>query len=357
MNSNSSEHLSLVAVQFGAASNHAISGLTEGLIHQTYRVQSGELDFILQQVNTNVFREPRHLIENYSRVYDHLHSSGKLKIPSPLTTINGDILLQDDQHRYWRAYRFIQNSFTAKLPIAPTLAAKAAKSFGQLTCELADLDSDYIHEVIPGFHNLSGRFQQFNDALQQKKNDRHAKAINLIQEILKRKKYVHFFEWLIKNNSFKRRIMHHDSKLSNILFDSATDEAVCQIDLDTLMPGYYFSDLGDLIRSMASTADESETHLDSIIIQIEMYDALVDGYLEGIAGELTPEETKHIHLAGLLMTYMQALRFLTDYLKHDSYYKTRYQEENYDRALNQITLLQRLETFLTTVRHIDISIQ
>ena len=140
--------------------------------------------------------------------------------------------------------------------------------------------------------------------------------------------------------------MHHDCKLSNILFHKKSGEAICPIDLDTLMPGYYFSDLGDMVRSMVPSVDEGEKDVEKLFVRRDVYQALVEGYMEGMENGLTEKEKKYLHHSGLLMIYMQALRFLTDYLKGDVYYKTTYDNQNYYRALNQFTLLVKLEELL-----------
>lgn len=139
--------------------------------------------------------------------------------------------------------------------------------------------------------------------------------------------------------------MHHDAKISNILFDSS-GKVICPVDLDTSMPGYFFSDLGDMIRSMVASQDEKDKELDKLYVRKEFYEAILDGYLSILENQLTEAEKKYIHFAGLAMICMQALRFLTDYLDGDIYYRIEYPEQNYDRAKNQLALLQKLEEFL-----------
>jgi thiamine kinase-like enzyme len=140
--------------------------------------------------------------------------------------------------------------------------------------------------------------------------------------------------------------MHHDAKIGNVLFNKINGRVICLVDFDTAMPGYYFSDLGDMIRSMAGCCDENSTDFDGIGIRKDFYDAILAGYLDVMKEQLTGSEKKYIHYAGLVMIYMQALRFCTDYLEKDVYYKTTYPEQNYDRARNQLALLKRLEEFL-----------
>ena len=153
---------------------------------------------------------------------------------------------------------------------------------------------------------------------------------------------------MTESEEFEKRVMHHDAKISNILFSEETGQVICPVDFDTCMPGYFFSDLGDMIRSMACSEGENNTNYSEINIRKDFYEAILDGYMEVMQELLTDAEKKHIHYSGLLMIYMQALRFITDYLNGDLYYRTDYPEQNFDRAMNQLTLLQRLEEFLQT---------
>jgi hypothetical protein len=140
--------------------------------------------------------------------------------------------------------------------------------------------------------------------------------------------------------------MHHDCKISNILFDADTHEVICPVDLDTVMPGKYFSDIGDMVRTMACTEEENSTAWELIDVKPDYYHAIINGYLEGMGNDFTAAEKQHIHQPGLLLTYMQCIRFVTDFLNNDIYYKTSYPEQNLNRALNQLILLEKLEAFV-----------
>jgi Ser/Thr protein kinase RdoA (MazF antagonist) len=201
--------------------------------------------------------------------------------------------------------------------------------------------------VIPGFHDLGQRFTQFEQSLKGEYYERMSKALSLIDDLKKRERYKHFYEIMTESpEDFPLRVMHHDAKIANVLFNKKNGRVICPIDLDTVMPGYFFSDLGDMIRSMACINDENSKGLEAIIIRKDYYEAIVNGYLAILGKQLTPSEKKYIHYAGLIMVYMQALRFLTDYLNGDSYYRTIYPEQNFDRAMNQYVLLSRLEEWL-----------
>ena len=161
-----------------------------------------------------------------------------------------------------------------------------------------------------------------------------------------RERYANFFDVITESDEFPKRVMHHDAKISNVLFDEDSDEVICLVDFDTVMPGYFFSDIGDMVRTMACNLDESSTEFDKIKIRKTYYLAIIEGYLSVMGKHLTDAEKKYIHYSGISMTYMQALRFLTDYLKEDIYYRIIYPEQNFDRATNQLTLLKGLEEFL-----------
>jgi Ser/Thr protein kinase RdoA (MazF antagonist) len=203
-----------------------------------------------------------------------------------------------------------------------------------------------LNVIIPRFHDVRWRFEQFTQALENDAKQRLLRADELIRAFQKRSYLVEFYDRITQQPEFKLRVMHHDCKMSNLLLDEKTALPLCPIDWDTLMPGYYFSDLGDLIRSLSGTHPEDYADTHRIGIRKDFYRALLEGYLEGMGQAFTPSEKKLIHHAGPLMIYMQGLRFLTDYLNGDVYYKTTYPQQNFDRASNQHALLTRLETFL-----------
>ncbi len=334
-----------VAYQFGLREPIRVSLLSSGLIHQTYRVEdANQRTIVLQAINQNVFKEPLKIIQNYQVVYKHLAATNALQIPAAQNTLKGESQWIDASGNFWRATTFISNAYTEELPITVDKAYQAAKSFASLTRALITLAPQQLQIVIPDFHNLKYRFHQLEKAVTEATPIRLKKSSPLLNGLLTRKNYVDFYEYAINDPSFPQRIMHHDCKLSNILFNKYTQEAICPIDLDTLMPGYFFSDIGDMIRSMTPTVNEGVVATEqNMQVRKDIYEALLAGYTEGMGDELTNNEKANLPLAGHIMTYMQALRFLTDYLNNDCYYQTSYAEQNYDRALNQLFLLQKLE--------------
>ena len=325
--------------------------LGAGLIHRTYKVTFHDhTQVVLQCLNQHVFPQPENIILNYILLQSYLEEQhpGSMTIPALMKTREGKYFRIDEEENFWRATSFMHNSFTPSDSKNEEEVFLAAKAFGAFTKSLKGLDNLALHVVIPKFHDLSFRFGQFEHSLLAAKSERLIKAKTIIDELTARRSLVDFYEHVCSSPDFHQRVMHHDCKVSNILFDQDTRLPICPIDLDTTMPGYFFSDLGDMIRSMAPTEDEHSTDWDALDVKKNLYEAILKGYTTGMEGELTSEEIRHLHSAGLLLTYMQALRFLADYLNNDIYYQTSHAEQNYDRAYNQLILLQKLEEMLNT---------
>ncbi|WP_315814470.1 phosphotransferase [Paraflavitalea speifideaquila] len=246
-----------------------------------------------------------------------------------------------------RATGYITGSYTQTIPNTAAEVYKTAQCFGHFTRSLNSIDITQLKVIIPHFHDLSLRYAQFEQAVSNAAIGRLLKSTHVIAELRQRHQLVVFFESLHRQPvDYHTRVMHHDCKLSNILLDTASHQALCPVDLDTVMPGLFFSDVGDMIRSMSATQDENSTQWEGIAINGDFYKAIIAGYLEGIGDNFTPAEKQHIHQAGLMMVYMQSLRFVTDFLNNDVYYKIDYPEQNLNRALNQLILLERLEEFV-----------
>jgi thiamine kinase-like enzyme len=323
--------------------------LDGGLINNSYKVtykKSNEI-ILLQRINHQVFKKPENVQLNYQLLWNHLKSSGSnFYIPEPKYFPGEVDLYWDNDFNYWRVFEFIEDGKMLNIAENPEQAKTTAKTFAEFTLAFQDLDADMLMETIPDFHNLSFRYKQFEDALKGGQKKRMQKALPLIEELKQRNRYVNFYEIITESDEFPKRVMHHDAKIANILFSKTTGEVICPVDFDTTMPGYFFSDLGDMIRSMACSHDENSTDFENITIRIDFYSAIIEGYLLVMEKQLTASENKYIHYAGILIIYMQALRFMTDYLNGDIYYKINYAEQNFDRAKNQLTLLKELEEFL-----------
>jgi len=333
-----------------AAGEITIKAVNGGLINHSYKVSCQlKPDFLLQRINKFVFADPEQVQQNYICIwqYAEFEFTG-LRLPSPIQCGKTTTLFLDSNNNYWRAFEFIDDTRMLTVAEKPAQAKATAKAFAQFTTAFSEFNVDQLKVVIPGFHDLSLRFSQFEESLKGENYERMAKALPIVDALKKREKYKHFYEIIIESDQFPLRVMHLDAKIANVLFNDKTGKVVCLVDFDTVMPGYFFSDLGDMIRSMVCKEDENSSNYNSISIRKEFYDAIVSGYMDVMGKELTESEIKYIHYSGLLMIYMQALRFITDYLNGDVYYKTTYEEQNFDRGKNQFTLLHSLEEFLSS---------
>jgi hypothetical protein len=337
------------AKRFGCG-EPVVEALGNGLIHHTWKVEfTGEgnsTPIVLQHINRKTFKEPENIIDNYRLLSECFYNKKEIHIPTLLSTHDGRWYWEDDSKGFWRATSFVPQSVNISSPSSAKEAYEAAKGFGAFTYYLSDLDVSQLAVIIPGFHDLSHRYNEFEQALAKASIQRLLKSTHVIAELRQRAKLVDFYTSIKKNAAYPVRVMHHDCKMSNLLLNQSTREVICTVDLDTVMPGLYFSDVGDMIRSMGGTVNEDSTRWEDIDIRKDFYEAIINGYLAGTRDSLTKEERKHIHHAGLMMLYMQCLRFVTDFLNEDVYYKTTYPEQNLNRALNQLILLEKLEEFL-----------
>lgn len=324
------------------AGDSRIETLASGLINRTWKVTSGAGQFILQRVNTNVFRKPDELAENISMLKKYLaESSPGYLFVAPLKSLKNEDIVHDQQAGYFRLYPFIQGSHTINVVTTPGQAYEAAFQFGKFTQLLSGFDASRLHFTIPDFHNLTLRCQQFENALKQGNTERIKESHQLICDINSHRHILDSFERLRKSARVKHRVTHHDTKISNVLFDK-DDKGLCVIDLDTVMSGYFISDLGDMMRTYLSPANEEEKDFSKIEVRDDFFRAIVDGYLRCMKDELTNEEQGLIFYSGLFLIYMQAIRFLTDYFNRDVYYGASYQDQNFVRAGNQICLLKKM---------------
>jgi Ser/Thr protein kinase RdoA (MazF antagonist) len=323
-----------------------IEVINEGLIHNTYKLSFKENPpVLLQHINTTVFQQPEKIIQNYCLLQEHFSRSSTFKIPALLTTKSGQYFWTDTEQNFWRASEFVENSYSLSIVENAAQAFAVANCFGRFTKSLEGFDIQKLNIVILHFHDVSFRYGQFEESLLKATSERLLIAKEIISELRQRKKLLNFYQQLDDHN-YPLRIMHHDCKISNVLFDANSKAIICAVDMDTVMPGRFFSDVGDMVRTMACSVNENNTNWQSITIRKDFYKSIIKGYLEGIENSFTLQETEHIHYAGLLMTYMQSLRFLTDFLNNDVYYQTSYENQNFDRAKNQLLLLKGLEVFL-----------
>jgi Ser/Thr protein kinase RdoA (MazF antagonist) len=336
------------AVQFGKGVP-TLEILGNGLIHQTYKVSYTEdRSVVLQCINQATFSRPENIINNYRLVQNHLNNSNAaVRVADLLLTRQGKHFWIDGDNNFWRATEFIENSYTLSIPSNSEQVYTVAKCFAGFTSALSGLNAEHFDIIIPNFHDLRFRYDQFEHAIATAGINRLLKATHVISELRDRFHLVQFYEEIAADaKNYPLRVMHHDCKISNILFDRTTGKALFPVDLDTVMPGKFFSDIGDMIRTMACTVDENSAAWEQIAINKEYYDAILRGYEEGMKGGLTEKEKQGLYKAGNMLMYMQALRFVTDFLQNDVYYKTSYPEQNLNRALNQLLLLERTEELI-----------
>lgn len=313
-----------------------------GLINNTWKVYAPERNYILQRINVDVFTQPQNIAYNVRLVAGYLKRNyPEYPFVAPLLSVSGDDIIFCKKNGWFRLMPFVEDSFTLDIVETPEQAYEAAKQFGKFTRLLSDFDSTRLKTTIPRFHDLCLRYQQFLNALSKGNEKRKSHAKDLIHELLYHKSIVEQYQRIVSDPEFKQRVTHHDTKLSNVLFDH-NSKGICIIDLDTIMPGYFISDVGDMIRTYVSPVSEEEADLEKIVIRHDFYISIVEGYCDEMKDQLTANEKKQFLFAGKFMIYMQALRFLTDYLNNDVYYGAKYEAHNLVRAKNQMTLLKRL---------------
>ena len=341
------KRIETAALQFGNGVP-VIKPLGNGLINRTYLVDfTGGSSLVLQCINQATFPEPGNIINNYHLIQDYLGKMDPHAVPALLKAADGKYCWIDEHNDFWRATAFIAGSYALALPRSESEVFAAAKAFAHFTQSLEGLQASRLAVIIPDFHNLGFRYRQFEEALKTAPVSRLLKATHVISEIRNHTALVDFYETVEQDEQrFPTRIMHHDCKISNILFDAASGAVICPVDLDTVMPGKYFSDIGDMVRTMACTEEENSVAWEMIDVNAGYYNAIINGYREGMGASLTAAEQANIHQPGLLLTYMQCIRFVTDFLNGDVYYKTVYPEQNLNRALNQLILLEKLESFI-----------
>ncbi len=325
-----------------------------GHINDTFRVtynQNGKkVLYIFQRINHFVFKEPAGLMENISRVTSHqkikeAHQPQASRRSLNFVPCHNGTLLHTDRKNgtYWRCYFFIDNARTYDVVTSPDMAYQAAKAYGSFQRALSDLDGPRLNETIPSFHNTPKRMEDFENVLDEDKENRAVLVGEEIKFALKWKQKTGYLLDLQAKGEIPERITHNDCKLSNILIDDDSGEGICVIDLDTVMPGLSLYDFGDMVRTMVSPSGEDENSLSIVKVQIQMFEAMVRGYLESAGDILLPAEKENLVFSGKLISFEIGLRFLTDFLEADVYFKTSREYHNLDRCRAQFRLVQEIE--------------
>lgn len=336
-----------------------IAPLGNGLINDTYRiVLQGESKprYVLQRINNAVFTDVEMLQSNIEAVTRHIRRKYEQQGVADITRRVLHFMKADsgktyvfEDGKYWRMMDFIADSYTYEA-VTPEYAYCAGRSFGDFESLLTDLEEP-IGEVIPDFHNIEFRLKQMEDAVSDDRvgQMREVEVQKFVAKIREAADRMCLGERLYREGKLPKRICHCDTKVNNMLFDK-DGNVLCIIDLDTVMPSFIFSDFGDFLRSAANTGAEDDPDLDHIHFNMEIYEAFKRGYLEGTASFLTPLEKELLPYAATLFPYMQAVRFLTDYINGNTYYKIRYATHNLVRARAQWRLFEEAEKALETIK-------
>lgn len=316
-----------------------------------YKVQGQPRRFIHQRINHNVFKDPVSLMENIARVTAHQRRKLEAEnCPDPerraLTTISakdGRAYWQDAEGNTWRTYIFIEGATSHDSIQSAAQATQAAKAFGQFQSMLTDLPGERLHDTIPGFHDTPKRLQALMAAIERDERNRAAEASKEIEFVMARAGITSALLDKHAEGLIPERITHNDTKLNNVMLDDVTSEGICVIDLDTVMPGLALYDFGDMVRTATSPRPEDELDLSLIHMRMPMFEALVDGYLSAAHGFLTPTERDCLAFSGKLITLEIGIRFLTDFLMGDVYFKTKRPNHNLDRCRTQFRLVESIE--------------
>lgn len=336
----------------------ALKPVSSGLIHDTYEVsvassatsteaESNKTSYIIQRFNRRVFHDAEAVCANASRIAEFIRASdpGYLIVVPLRRADYADSYIAEHGDSSYRVFPYVPESWTSSTVDSIALAAAAARAFARLTKKLSGFDASVLHVPIPSFHDLMLRYDQFEAAVASAATsfpDRLGQSSEAIEYLRSQHHIVDAYADMLCDPDFKVRVMHHDTKISNVLFDARTDEALCVIDLDTVMPGYVISDVGDMIRTYCCSASEESADFENLGFKDEVYFAIARAYAEEMGDELSESEKNSFIYAGKFMIYMQALRFLSDYLQGDVYYGCKYPEQNFIRACNQIALLKQL---------------
>lgn len=312
-----------------------------GLINHTWKVTAANDMYILQKVNEYVFKKPTDIVHNIKLLADYLQSNYPAYLfVAPVTALDGNTFINLKEEGHFRLFPFIEDSHTNEIVETTAQAYEAAVQFGRFTKLLTGFNCSQLHITIPSFHNLTLRHELFLMSVEKGNQQRIQESDLLIKQLMGYSFIAETYKHILNDASFQLRVTHHDTKISNVLFDN-TDKGLCVIDLDTVMPGYFISDVGDMMRTYLSPANEEETDFSKIEVRDKFYKAIVKGYLAEMKNNLSEVEKKHFFFAGQFMIYMQAIRFLTDYFNDDVYYGAKYAEHNLNRALNQTVLLEK----------------
>lgn len=324
--------------------------LSTGIINSTYHVEyfrDGEKkEYIIQKINKGVFKKPKKLMDNIVRVTDYVRknviernlSTKRFVLRVFLTNKGQKPYWKDECGDYWRVYRFIKNSITYDSTDNLKIIQRVGQAFGRFQDCLDGFDAKTLYVAIPDFHNTPKRYQALRSAIKKDPKKRVKWITKEIEALTFYEERASLLQRYLDEKRLPLRVTHNDTKCNNVTFDKDTDEALAVLDLDTVMPGAIAYDFGDAIRFIANTTMEDDPDVEKVSLDLKKYEAFTKGFMGELKEDLTPFEKKHMNLGVFTMTVELAVRFLTDYINGDRYFKTKYPGHNLDRARNQIAL-------------------
>lgn len=334
-----------------------------GHINDTYLVTLKENDeekkVILQRMNKSIFTKPVELMENVLGVTSYLREriienggDPERETLNVIPTAEGKPYFVDSEGEYWRAYKFITGATSYDAVETPEDFYQSAVSFGNFQRLLAEYPAETLHETIEGFHDTKARFAVFKKAVEEDVCGRAASVQKEIDFVLAHEDVANVFGDMLAKGELPLRVTHNDTKLNNIMIDDETRKGICVIDLDTVMPGLAMNDFGDSIRFGASTAAEDEQDLSKVSCDMGLFEIYTKGYIEGCGGRLTQKEIEMLPMGAKVMTFECGMRFLTDYLEGDHYFKIHREGHNLDRCRTQFKLVEDMEAKWNTMQEI-----
>lgn len=323
-----------------------------GHINDTY-VTGCKPRYILQRINSNVFKNPPEVMENIARVCDFLRKKIAAEGGDPdretltlIRTTDGADFHKESDTDYFRVYKFIEDAVSVDIPESPEQFYNAARAFGKFQRLLSDFPAEELHETIRDFHNTPKRFDALEEAIA---NDACGRLSEVLPEVEFARAHRDICSLIIDgiaDGSIPMRVTHNDTKINNVMLDTITGKGLCVIDLDTVMPGSLLYDFGDALRAGANSAAEDETDLSLVKIDLDMFEAFTRGFCEELASSLTQRETELLATSAIILTFECGIRFLTDYLNGDTYFKVHRPGHNLDRARDQFKLVSDMESHL-----------
>ena len=333
----------------------SVEELMSGNINNTFRLtytqeDGGVKEYVLQQINTYVFKKPEEVMSNVQRVTKHIENvisqageDASRRVLRLVSCKDGSWMYRDNQDRCWRVYDYISDAVAYDRPEKPEHFEECGRAFGNFQKMLLDFPAEELHDTIPNFHNTKKRFYDFVAAVAEDKAERVKTVEKEIDFFFDRRKMMSEIVEMIEKGEIPLRVTHNDTKMNNVMLDEESGKALCVIDLDTVMAGSALYDYGDAVRFGASTAAEDEPDTSKIALDMDLFRAFTRGFVSEVKGSLTENELKLLPLGIKVITCELAMRFFTDYIDGDLYFKVRSPEHNLIRARAQMKLLEDVE--------------